>query len=139
MLTFAIQIDTAIDAATREWTIAAFAIFVWLLTCGFFIWLLRSMARRRDKEIADLVESRNLTDDGWRKDLQAQITKRGEDAERVERGLGDSAAAVREQTAAVADQAARITALESRCEAIDRRTEQILSILDRRGHPRDGG
>lgn len=130
------QVETAVDLATREWTIAGFAILVWLLSCGLFLWLLRTQAHRRDEEVKDLVTARNAGEEGRRADLQAQIKSRAEDAERVERGLAEAAASTREQARATEGLGARIAALESRAEAIDRRTEAVLAILDRRGHER---
>lgn len=131
------QVETAVDLATREWTIAGFAILVWLLSCGLFLWLLRNLAQRRDTEVAALIEARNALELGWRADVQAQLKARGADAERIGQGLSEAAAATREQARATEGIGARIAELETRAEAIDRRTEAMLVILDRRTRERD--
>jgi hypothetical protein len=84
------QIDDAVGIATREWTIAGFAIFVWLVTCGFFVWLLK----RKDVIVESLALQLREQSESWRADLQQQILDRGEDAKRVEGALHTAAAAV---------------------------------------------
>lgn len=130
------QIEEATKIATGvNWTLASFAIFVLLVTWAAFGWLIRAMAKRRDADVKGLVKERNEAEAGWRKDLQDQVVKRGEDAERVESGLSDSAGATRDQGTKIDGLCMRVEALERRIEKIDRRTETMLDIIRQR-HPR---
>lgn len=84
-----LQLDEAIDAATREWTLAAFAIFVWLVTLGVGWWIVRG----KNQAIDDLAKENARLGAEARKDLQAAITRTGGDAARVEAGLQTAASA----------------------------------------------
>ena len=125
-----LQIEDAVSLSTREWTLAALALFFLFVSWIGFVMVIRRVFALWREDVGKLVTSRDLSEQGWRTDLQEQIKKRGVDAERVEQGLASAASAVRDQAKAIDGIGLRIGELEGRCEAIDRRTE---ALFQRRG------
>ena len=132
-LAFAPQIDEALQLSTREWTIGALALFLLFVSWIVFYFVVRKIMALWREDVGKLVTRLSENEDGWRKDLQDQLKKRGEDAERVERGLADAAGAVRDQTRGLEVHGARIEAAERRLEDLQKSATQILSAVQRRG------
>lgn len=114
MSCFLLQVDEAVSLATREWTIGAFAIFVWLVTGGVLIWLLK----RSQNVVADLAAQ--LVEQGHEqtKDLKQQREEGREDTRRSETA-----------TLAVAD---GLRVLQEKWTTADRRLEAIERKLESR-------
>lgn len=131
-----LQIDEALNLSSREWTIAGLALFFLFASWIGFILVFRRTVNLWREDVRGLVADRTQCEQGRSKDLQDQVTKRGEDVKRLEQALAEYARVQREARTAATVVAERIGALEQRCETIDRRTETILQAVDRRAHPR---
>jgi len=94
MLAIMLQIDEAAELASGvNWTLASFAIFVWLVTLGAAWWIIRG----KNKAIEELaLENRQVAKDRA-DDLSKQLAARGKDVERMEGGLQTIAAATQAQ------------------------------------------
>lgn len=86
-----VQVDEAVSLATRDWTIGAFAIFVWLVSCAVLIW----MIKRKDAVIADLARQMAEQSKEQTEDLKQQREEGREDTRRSEAATLSMTEAVR--------------------------------------------
>lgn len=85
-----LQVDEAVELATHEWTIAGFAIFVWLVSCGVLIWMLR----RKDAVIIDLAGQVKTISGEITEYLKQQVEDERENGKRLEAAMQTTANAL---------------------------------------------